>query len=80
MLKLMNSYRALPRRHLANSPFNVAQPLAPEPEQYSLQDRVTHDKNGLGTVIGLEEGFGVLVDFGSHQKHLRTPCSMLFKL
>ncbi len=78
----MNSYRALPRRPLPGSPFNVADPAAPpsEAERYSVNDKVTHDKYGLGTIIGVEEGVGVFVDFGSHKQRLRTPCSKLVKL
>jgi len=52
----------------------------PPAEQYSVNDRVTHDKYGLGTIIDVEEGVGVFVDFGSHKQRLRTPCSKLTKL
>jgi hypothetical protein len=78
----MNHYRAVPRRPLPNSPFNRpdadAQPA--EPERYAVSDKVTHDKYGLGTVIGVEEGISVLIDFGSHKQRLRTPCTKLTKL
>jgi hypothetical protein len=82
ILKAMSSYRAHPRRPLPGSPFRAAETVAPpgEAERYSVNDKVTHDKYGLGTVIGVEEGVGVLVDFGSHKQHLRTPCSKLVKL
>jgi len=78
----MSSYRALPRRPLPDSPFKAAEPAVPpsEPERYSVNDKVTHDKYGLGTIIGVEEGVGVLVDFGSHKQRLRTPCAKLVKL
>jgi branched-subunit amino acid aminotransferase/4-amino-4-deoxychorismate lyase len=77
----MNTYRALPRRPLPGSPFNVAETAVPiEEERYSVDDKVTHDKYGLGTVISVEEGVGVLVDFGSHKQRLRTPCAKLVKL
>jgi hypothetical protein len=78
----MNTYRAVPRRLLPGSPFKAAeQVVAPsEAEQYSVNDKVTHDKYGLGTIIGVEEGVGVFVDFGSHKQGLRTPCSKLVKL
>lgn len=77
----MSSYHAGPRRHLAGSPFNSAEPVPPsEPERYSVDDKVTHDKYGLGTIIAVEEGLGVVVDFGSHKQRLRTPCSKLVKL
>lgn len=78
----MNPYRALPRRPLPGSPFNVAETAIPpsEVERYSVDDKVTHDKYGLGTIIGVEEGVGVVVDFGSHKQGLRTPCAKLVKL
>ena len=75
----MNTFHAVPRRHLPTSPFNMPGPLQP-PEHYSVQDQVTHDKYGLGTVIGIEEGATVLIDFGSHKRRIRTPCSKLTKL
>jgi len=78
----MNHYRAAPRRHLPNSPFNVPDAAArpAEIESYTVSDMVTHDKYGLGTVIGVEEGFYVLIDFGSHKQRLQTPCAKLTKL
>lgn len=78
----MDSYRALPRRPLPGSPFNVAETAVPpsEAERYSVNDKVAHDKYGLGTIIDVEEGVGVFVDFGSHKRGLRTPCSKLVKL
>lgn len=74
----MNSYRAFTRRPLAGSPFATAAP--PIAERYSVDDKVTHDKYGLGTIIGVEEGVSVVVDFRSHKQHLRTPCPKLAKL
>ena len=81
ILRAMNSYRAL-RRPLPSSPFKATETVAPpsEPERYAVNDKVTHDKYGLGTIIGVEEGVGVFVDFGSHKQRLRTPCSKLVKL
>lgn len=82
ILVSMNHYRARPRRNLPGSPFNapeaVVQPA--ETEHYAVSDKVTHDKYGLGTVIGVEEGISVLIDFGSHKQRLRTPCAKLTKL
>ena len=78
----MSAYRALPRRPVPGSPFKAAETVVPpsEAERYSVNDKVTHDKYGLGTIIGVEEGVGVFVDFGSHKQRLRTPCSKLVKL
>ncbi len=49
-------------------------------ESYAVSDQVTHDKYGLGTVIGVEEGISLLVDFGSHKQRLKMPCTKLTKL
>jgi len=45
-----------------------------------VADLVTHDKYGLGTVTGVEEGIAVMVNFGTHAVRLSTPCSKLTKL
>jgi D-aminopeptidase len=75
----MTPYRAVPRRQLPGSPFNV--PVNVEPaDTYDVADLVTHDKYGLGTVTGVEEGIAVLVNFGSHERRLSTPCAKLNKL
>lgn len=76
----MNPFRTVPRRQLPNSPFSAPQAPAPPAECYALHDQVTHDKYGLGTVIGVEKGVAVLVDFGSHKRRITTPCSKLIKL
>lgn len=70
--------RAVTRRYLPNSPFQAppAQPVV----VYSLQDRVSHDRFGLGRVIGVEEEIAVLVEFGDHQERIITPTSKLHKL
>ena len=75
----MKPARAATRRFLPTSPFKPP-PDAPPPEVFAVQDQVTHDKYGLGTIIDVEEGVGVFVDFGSHKQRLRTPCSKLTKL
>jgi hypothetical protein len=76
---MMTPYRAAPRRPLPGSPFNV--PATAEPaESYAVSDLVTHDKYGLGTVTGVEEGVAVRVNFGSHERRLSTPCAKLTKL
>jgi hypothetical protein len=76
----MSTYRPIPRRPLPGSPFSVPEPAAPPAEIYAVSDQVTHDKYGLGTIIGVEEGFSVLVDFRSHKQRLSTPCAKLRKL
>jgi hypothetical protein len=73
----MNSRSAAQRRHLASSPFNVQ----PEPviEQFTLGDRVVHDKYGLGRIVGKEDA-AVAVDFGDHQVRVPSPFHKLTKL
>jgi hypothetical protein len=75
----MKRARAVTRRHLPTSPFNVPADVRPV-EQFALQDQVTHDRYGLGLVIGVEDGIAVLVDFGSRQERLTTPYNKLVKL
>ncbi|MFJ7906989.1 hypothetical protein [Kitasatospora sp. NPDC096204] len=68
------------RRPLPNSPFK-APPQAPR-KHFAVGDRVTHDRYGLGRVVGVE-GDGdtaVLVDFGSQQVRISPPYSTLFVL
>jgi len=75
----MSPYRAAPRRHLASSPFKVPDPEPPA-ERFAVDDKVTHDKYGLGTVTGVEDGVAVLIDFGSHVQRILTPSAKLTKL
>jgi hypothetical protein len=74
----MNTSRAASRRHFPASPFQ-AQPHQPL-ERYALQDRVTHDRYGLGRVVGVEEDAAVLVDFGGRQVRIPVPYAKLSKL
>ncbi len=78
-MEVMNPSRAVPRRHLPSSPFNN-RPAARPVEQYAVHDQVTHDRYGLGRVVGVEDGVAVLVDFGPQQARITTPFSKLTKL
>jgi hypothetical protein len=73
----MNTRSAAQRRHLSSSPFN-AQPQRPI-ERFAVRDRVTHDKYGLGVIVGEEEA-AVTVDFGSHRVRVPSPFQKLTKL
>jgi hypothetical protein len=75
----MTPYHAGPRRPLPGSPFNV-QVAMPPAEVYAVDDMVTHDKYGLGTVTAVEDGVCVQVNFGSHERRLTMPCAKLTKL
>ncbi|WP_183651536.1 hypothetical protein [Nonomuraea dietziae] len=68
------------RRPLPGSPFNRPAAPLPPPEQFELQDRVSHDKYGLGLVIGVEEDVAVLVDFGTEKLRISAPYPKLFRL
>lgn len=75
----MKPTRAVTRRFLPGSPFNVPVVVRPV-EHFAVQDQVTHDKYGLGRVIGVEDEIAVLVDFGSRQERITTPDNKLTKL
>jgi hypothetical protein len=74
----MTTSRAVTRRHLPSSPFNV--PVARPVEQYAVHDRVTHDRYGLGSVVGIEPETAVLVDFGVQRVRITAPYTKLSKL
>ncbi|MEE1783204.1 hypothetical protein PUR71_09780 [Streptomyces sp. SP17BM10] len=75
----MSNYPAA-RRPLPSSPFKP--PVEPPSKHFAVGDRVTHDRYGLGRVIGVE-GDGdtaVLVDFGSRQERITPPYRAMFAL
>lgn len=76
----MKPARAPARRYLPGSPFNNIPEPVRHVERYDLNDLVTHDRYGLGTVINVEEDVAVLVDFGSKRERITTPYSKLTKL
>jgi hypothetical protein len=67
------------RRHLPTSPFNVP-PVNVPVKRFAVGDRVTHDRYGLGRVIGVEDDIAVLVDFASRQERIPGPYTKLTKL
>lgn len=75
----MKPARGPTRRYLPTSPFKPPPP-PPPPEQYAVDDRVSHDTYGLGTVLSVERDASVVVAFGADRKHLALPCAKLFKL
>jgi hypothetical protein len=66
------------RRFLPSSPFNNVEPV-PEIERYAVQDRVSHDKYGLGRVVGVDTDM-VTVDFGSAHIRIASPFARMTKL
>ena len=78
MMVPMKATRAAARRHLPGSPFTAPAP-APPAETFAACDQVTHDKYGLGVILGVEE-HAVLVDFRPQQRRIPLPCAKLTKL
>jgi hypothetical protein len=76
---MMKPSRAAARRYLPGSPFNTP-PVVRPVEQYALNDQVTHDRYGLGVVIGVEDEVAVLVDFGTQKERITAPYSKMTKL
>jgi len=77
-MAVMKPARAATRRPLPGSPFNA--PAAPPVKVFAIGDRVTHDRYGLGQVIGVEEEIAVLVKFGSQQVRVTTPYARMSAL
>ena len=77
-LVVMKTARAATRRYLPTSPF--APPVVPPVGQFAMQDQVTHDKYGLGRVIGVEDDAALVIDFGSCQVRIMTPFAKLTRL
>jgi hypothetical protein len=78
MMVTMKASRAVTRRHLPGSPFAPPAP-APPAETFAVHDQVTHDKYGLGVILGVED-YAVLVDFRPEQRRVPLPCAKLSKL
>ena len=77
-MDVMTTSRAVTRRHLPSSPFSA--PVARQVEVFAVNDRVTHDRYGLGSVVGIEQEVAVLVDFGIQRVRITTPYTKLNKL
>ena len=67
------------RRPLPSSPFNVPA-VVKTIENFAVNDRVSHDRYGLGTVIGVEPDVAALVDFGLVKVRIVSPYDKLTKL
>ena len=74
----MKAPRGAARRYLPGSPFS-APPPAPPAETFAVDDRVTHDKYGLGRILSVED-HAVLVDFRPQERRIPLPCTKLTKL
>jgi len=78
MMAAMKAPHVTARRYLPGSPFKAPPPARPA-ETFAVHDQVTHDKYGLGVVLGVED-HAVLVDFRPHQRRIPLPCGKLTKL
>src|SRR5215467_4283138 len=79
MMVAMKPPRAETRRYLPGSPFKPPAP-APPAETFAVHDQVTHDRYGLGVILGVEDDIAVLVDFGPQKLRIPVPCAKLTKL
>jgi len=66
------------RRRPPNSPFT--DPVLAPIQEYSVDDRVSHDSFGLGRVVSVQGDTAVVVDFGSRTVRIPTPFPKLHKL
>lgn len=66
----MQSYRATTRRHLSTSPFAARVPESLK--TFEVDDRVSHDREGLGRVRSVESDGTVIVEF-TGRKLVRIP-------
>ena len=78
MMVAMKAPRLPARRQLPGSPFSAPAPASPA-QAIADRDQVTHDKNGLGVILSVEED-AVLVDFRPHQRRIPLPCAKLTRL
>jgi hypothetical protein len=51
------------RRVLPTSPFKAKEIVIPSTDDFSVGDRVTHDRRGMGRVVRVDEQY-VTVEFG----------------
>jgi hypothetical protein len=78
MMVAMKAPRRAARRQLPGSPFNAPAPAGPA-QTFAVRDQVTHDKYGLGVILGVEDD-AVLVDFRPHHRRISLPCAKLTRL
>ena len=71
--------RTARRPVLPASPFNVLREAKPV-ERLAIDDRLTHDRHGLGRVIGVESESILLVDFGSTIRRVTYPNTTVTRL
>ena len=65
------------KRHLATSPFKPE--VVPDIKEFRLEQRVSHDRYGVGRVVGVEDG-AVTVDFGRNRVRIPAPYAAMEEL
>ncbi len=68
------------RRVLPGSPFNGPPAVEPPAVHFAIDDQVSHDRYGLGRVVGMLGNAVLLVDFGSGVRRVAVPNAKLTKL
>jgi hypothetical protein len=64
---------------LPASPFQPPAP-PPPPEPFAINDLLTHDRHGLGRVVGLAGDRELHVDFGSAVRRISLPNPKITRL
>jgi hypothetical protein len=67
-------------KHPPGSPFARPVPEVAPPEVYEVNDRVTHDRHGLGTVTAVLDTREVTVNFGDQTLRVPLPSTKLSRL
>lgn len=76
ILTVMTTSR--PRKRPPGSPFR--DPVAKPVKVFEVDDRVTHDRCGLGRVVSVEENVAVTVAFSDRTVRVTSPYDQLHKL
>ena len=76
----MNTRDSRPPRSGFVSPFAKPPTEPVEPEVFGMNDRVSHDKWGLGTVVRLDGTRAVIVNFGAETRRIELPSMKLCRL
>ena len=76
----MNRRAPATRRSLPSSPFTAQREQAARDQQkFAVDDRVTHDRHGLGTVVDVEDD-SCVVAFGGERRRIALSGGKLHKL
>ena len=79
-ITFMNPRSAAARPLLASSPFATATVATAPVVDFAPEDRITHDRHGLGVVVSLYGDSAMIVDFGECRRQVAIPNSRVTKL